>query len=590
MIRQSQCRALPFVILWLAMAAQVLADALVVTEAMTAPTIAEIFVEEGIIRVELEIGERDVPVFSNLLPDKAYQRLGHSPRPLTERIEEFLQRDWAIRTGDGEPLPGKMRLIELRKRIIRDQITGEPVPLGDREPEQVLFAEFDYQIPEAPSELTLSAPVSRSAKQSASIGFILYHEGIPLNDFRYLGQEETLDLDWEDPWYSSFRNRNLKRRFSAPAQGFIYVEPFEVRKEILIRVRDLQTWIDLGLKGEKVIPVASQEGLKKRASDFLARHCPMTIDGEPANFELDRVHFIRRSLKQTSVITEPVELSMSSALLGVIFVHRRDGLPQEASMTWDLFSDRITSMRGATHDEAGPLPWTVTPDDPVLKWTNYLTSPTLPTFVTLKPPPSPQQFEIPLISAAFGALGLAGLLVLAKRKSEAPSWVKIGTPIALVMIAALWPLARIPFASPNPKPAAVSDEDATELITGLLRNVYRAFDYRDPDAVYDSLERSVSGDLLSEMYVEVYKVLYLQNQGGAKVKVDAIEMLEAVPETFPDRVGFAVKCQWNVSGKVDHWGHVHTRINQYEATFSVEAVDGKWKITAQDFAAARRLG
>ena len=31
-------------------------------------------------------------------------------------------------------------------------------------------------------------------------------------------------------------------------------------------------------------------------------------------------------------------------------------------------------------------------------------------------------------------------------------------------------------------------------------------------------------------------------------------------------------------GTVGHWGHIHTRKNQYHAIIDVEPVDGAWKI------------
>ena len=53
---------------------------------------------------------------------------------------------------------------------------------------------------------------------------------------------------------------------------------------------------------------------------------------------------------------------------------------------------------------------------------------------------------------------------------------------------------------------------------------------------------------------------------------------------------YGIRCLWNAGGKVNHWGHVHTRVNQYDATFVVEVVGGSWKITAQEFTGAKRLG
>ena len=57
-----------------------MADAIVRTQAMFASTIAEYYVEEDRIRLELEIGAADLEAFRNLLPDEIYQKLGHPSR------------------------------------------------------------------------------------------------------------------------------------------------------------------------------------------------------------------------------------------------------------------------------------------------------------------------------------------------------------------------------------------------------------------------------------------------------------------------------------------------------------------------------
>ena len=50
-----------------------LADALIVTRAMTASTIVEVFVEDSQLRVELEVGAEDVLAFKNVLPDEVFE-------------------------------------------------------------------------------------------------------------------------------------------------------------------------------------------------------------------------------------------------------------------------------------------------------------------------------------------------------------------------------------------------------------------------------------------------------------------------------------------------------------------------------------
>ena len=58
-----------------------LGDAMVVSKAMTASTIAEFYVDRQGIRVEIEVGARDLVAFRNVLPDGAYEKLGHEPCP-----------------------------------------------------------------------------------------------------------------------------------------------------------------------------------------------------------------------------------------------------------------------------------------------------------------------------------------------------------------------------------------------------------------------------------------------------------------------------------------------------------------------------
>ena len=69
-----------------------LGDALVVSRAMKADTILEIFVEEGAVRTELEIGVSDFPAFRDLLPDPLWAKLGHEPEPWAKRLVRRPQR------------------------------------------------------------------------------------------------------------------------------------------------------------------------------------------------------------------------------------------------------------------------------------------------------------------------------------------------------------------------------------------------------------------------------------------------------------------------------------------------------------------
>ena len=80
-----------FALLCCAVAPPAIGDAIVVTRAMRASTIAEVSVEEDVVSVRLEIGVRDFESFRNLMPDEIYVKLGHEPAPLVERLALFFR-------------------------------------------------------------------------------------------------------------------------------------------------------------------------------------------------------------------------------------------------------------------------------------------------------------------------------------------------------------------------------------------------------------------------------------------------------------------------------------------------------------------
>ena len=246
-------------------------DALVITRAMTASTIAEIWVERDSVVVEFEIGPGDIEAFRNLLPDELFARLGYAPEPWIDRLLTFAREDFTVRADDGPPSPGRLRALEVRQRVQRDQVTGEALSNQPEDAETVVFARLAYPISGRPTSVTIGPRVPEAGDEVASIGFVAYHGGLHVNNFRYLGRPERLVLDWNDPWYSQFENRNLWRQYRSPVSAYLYVEPFEVRKEIVVRPRDLAQWgLDLGLAERDVIPVDEQEEIKRRVSDFLA--------------------------------------------------------------------------------------------------------------------------------------------------------------------------------------------------------------------------------------------------------------------------------------------------------------------------------
>ena len=558
-----------------------LADAIVVTKAMTATTVVEISIEESKIQVEMEIGIPDLLAFGNLLPDEIRAGIGLEAEPLSDRLARFFGEDFVIRANGGLALPGRVTHIEARRRVPRDELTGEPLTAAEGEGEPVIFVILEYAFSGQPRNLTFHPPTAGGTYPTATIGFITYHVGLPVMDFRYLGAESTIDLDWGDPWFSKFRNRNLWRQYDSPLNVFLYVEPYEVRVEIIARPRDVQKWADVGVGGMTTIPVEIQEEVKQRVAEFFSENLDLTIDGEAITPVLDRINFLERTLRTSTVISPPRELDAASATLGVIFLQPTTSYPQEANVTWTLFPERVDRIPGAATDEAGPLRFFLVPDDNILWWKNFLKSPTLPTLVDVEPPPS-----LLLRGAMYLSwLGLAVFALFVIRSGVAAARGR-GTWMRVVLAAALL-VAVAGGAFAVTRSASITDQRAEEIVSALLHNVYRAFDFRDEETIYDTLEHSVTGDLLTSTYIETRRGLELASQGGARAKVQQIEMLEVDAER--ENTGFRATCTWNVAASVGHWGHIHQRRNQYVAEVTVEPVDGVWKITVLELIQEERL-
>jgi hypothetical protein len=129
----------------------------------------------------------------------------------------------------------------------------------------------------------------------------------------------------------------------------------------------------------------------------------------------------------------------------------------------------------------------------------------------------------------------------------------------------------------------IDDDEAQAVFAQLHKNMFRAFDYRDESDVYDALAKSVDGELLRRLYLDINRSLKIKEQGGAVARINEVNLLEGQPqpnEDLPTNVpAFGYRCEWNLIGTIEHWGHIHQRTNQYDAMFRVELKDDAWKIT-----------
>jgi hypothetical protein len=576
------------------------ADWINLSGADSAPNIAEIYIHDDHVKIELEIFVNDMVTFDRLLPDAFFKGTPIKRPPLADRMRQFSSEDLQILTDSGQKLQAKLKIAEPRFRKERpspyagkiNPYTRQLIP-GPPEDKRVFYVELVYPFAKKPTALTIIPPLDEEYKISkVPIGFMTYHNRVPINDFRYLSGPSTVTLDWADPWYSTFDKKALKRWQRGSVMSFLYIEPYEVRHEILARVKDLTAWIDLGLRGDEFVEADENEPLKKRVGEFFLKHDKVLIDGKQLRPILDRTAFVKYAMTGSTFLVQPEQLPINTAMVGVIITYLTKGIPQEVTNTWDLWSDRVQKVPADAIDPAGPFPSYVTPDENVLKWQNFLKTYQMPTVTQIELDESLTTMKISLASVlCLLALVPVALRVRKRRKHVGSIGIHIGLALALIAGSVLLhPFLKVAIAKPAVMAPKMTDKDAVFVLNSLLKNIYRSFDFREEEDVYDRLATSVSGNLLSEIYLQNRKSLVVTQAGGARARVKEVEILDVDVKHLDDRpLGLLFRTKWTAMGSVGHWGHIHIRKNQYEANIAVEPVDGAWKITSLELLEEKRI-
>ena len=564
----------------------VYADWINLSGAENARNIAEIYVEKDRVRIQLEVFVEDLMLFEDLVPDSFFSKPIPGRPGLEDRQKLFANQALQVIVDGDQILPVSFDLVEPRMRIERPSpfagsispYTRRPIP-GPPEDKRVLYAELSYPFDGQPQTLQFIPPLDEGGLPVASIGFLCNHSGVTVVDFRSM-IPAILNLDWDDPWYSEFDEKPMQRKIGTGMRTFLYIEPYEVRNEILVRVKDMMTWVDFDLQGDDYIEADEFNRVREQVGQFFLERENVVIDGQRLKPILDRTSFVESSMQRSRFIDTPERVRLNSAMVGVIITYLTDGIPQQVTTEWNLFSDRIQKVTARMTDPAGPFPYDLEPDDNVLTWNNYLKTYIIPTVGKINVAEQHQGVPVPMASVACLALILPVGWGFLRRKKNGNSTKASLAVIGLLVVGALVliPAFQVPVGG-SARASQFSAEDGQVVLDSLLKNVYRAFDFRDEEDVYDKLAICVSGELLADLYLEQRKSLVVEQAGGAQAKVEQVAIEDVtVSESSKHDGALDLKAQWTALGLVGHWGHVHTRQNRYDAIVTIKPVDGAWKI------------
>ena len=357
----------------------------------------------------------------------------------------------------------------------------------------------------------------------------------------------------------------------ATIQSFVAVEAFEVRHEILVRLQHVAGLAGAGAGPE--LAIENQSDVKDRIRELVLGRVSLEIDGDVPEPVSRRVDFMTLDEKGVLPRPEPVPELVETAWVGVTAIYMTNTVTQNLALTWE-FIDAIAEIPATVTDPEFSRSTVLTPGEPVLLWENELAEDPVPMVSAIAVEPA--KFTVPLWS--FVPLIAALLLAIAavRRRRPAFSFALARVMVALAIL--LGPFGTIAVALPwsiSPAPGA---GEAKRILARILPNVYRALEFREESAVFDRLALSVGGETLSQVYLDHRRVLEMEDRGGARARVEAVEVIEVDSVEPGDSGGFSARAIWTVGGTVTHFGHRHFRQNRYDARLAIVPDQGTWKL------------
>ncbi|MEM0927576.1 MAG: hypothetical protein AAGJ83_16135, partial [Planctomycetota bacterium] len=423
----------------------------------------------------------------------------------------------------------------------------------------------------------------------------------------------TVRFNWDRPplsaeaseeerakWEAEQKEETLGITSYSSVYSFLYIDDFEVRHEILIPMLTLEESVLVARDDDEFLDLDEQAAARRQIEAFFRTGNPIEINGIAVTPKVDRCDFFGLDFKDFAKQSESKRVSLASARVGIILTYPLIDEPETVNLLWNRFNNYLWTINMVVFafDDVSKVTLSRLGSENTFAWKNpgrtkpAPPQPVIADVVVSRPTSLPLVTVICLLICPF-----VGLLAVLRRIGKQTCVVSL---VGLILVgAAGWPLLSVDVPLRSSQSPALTEPEMDEVFAALHENVYRAFDYRNEQAVYDALANSIDGELLERVYLQIRRGLEMQEQGGALSRIESVEILEGdgrLADTAADELSDAnavclmrYQSRWNVAGTVEHWGHIHARTNQYEAMFEIEAKNGVWKITDIDLLAEKRV-
>lgn len=526
----------------------------------TAPNFAEIDVLDDRVRITLEIDKADYPLF-----------VGAAREP-GETLAERTGRTLRVAV-DGVAIEPQVETIGLGARTPRVSAAwpAAAAVADQRRSAEVVHVTLAYPFTARPAAITVAPPMASRGMPAVSLGMLTRHLGVPVTDYRYLSQPETVRLDWRDPWSSAFENPNLKRHQQSPVMAFLSVEPREIRQEVLLRVADLEGWTSLDVGAGRSLSGDEVAAVEAAAVELFRRTAALTIDGEAVAPDDIRVGFLSIGPTGLDVLDDTDTIDRMADLVGVVLSFPRPDLPARVEMAWQHFPEGTDTVPVTLSDPAGGVPDTVTRTAPSVTWINYLKqwsrAETQPVVVPTRPSLSVPYLSLTSVALAVLAIGFAW---------RSTSRMRLGLAASAVLLVVLAVTGRgvaanirLPLAGPP------GTEAATAILTRLLDNAAIAQLEPREAAFTAALAPFVADPRRAAVGAEIRRGLSVNLPTGARARLEGIDAMQ-IEELTPTDTGLRVLASWTGRAVGGHFGHMHRRAVAYRGLFDLAQAEDAW--------------
>jgi len=372
------------------------------------------------------------------------------------------------------------------------------------------------------------------------------------------------------------------------AQAYLYLEPFHARVEVMFDVATVQGWLKQPSDAAAPMPMAVRQHLSDGAMKAADDWCSLMADDLTVRGTLTGVALVKGKPGATLPYDEAESPAARELMVGFMYEFSIPGAPEKLDLRWKQFAPPVHALPLTVFHGASTSSLQLTATRPSATWANQGRLPMPKPLANVPTLPQVKVYAVPVVMILWVIFGIAFYVWMDVKDKKFPGGFVPFLAAWLFGVAITYSMnvhVRDPFAKPSV--AVSTPANAEAVLTPLLRNVYRAFDYRRESDIYDLLARSVDGELLRTLYLQIVKSLTLDEQEGARVRITDLSV--TIEQVTPKDEGFIAQGQWTALGTVGHWGHQHQRLNRYKAKLTVTPIQSEWKITALEVMEERRL-